>query len=62
MLKKISIGLIWLLAILCHTVPFLFLSHVNAWYGSFLFWLIVGLLIIGLNIIATQSLTEDKLP
>jgi len=50
------------MAILCHTVPFLLLSHVNAWYGSFLFWLIVGLLIIGLNLIATQSLTEDELP
>lgn len=42
-------GIIWALAmavllVLAYLVPYTVLSRVDAWYGSFLFWTVFGLL------------------
>lgn len=58
MVRKLSLACIWILALLCYVVPYLFLDQVNAWYGSFLFWTVTGLLVIALNLAATRDLRE----
>lgn len=45
---------VWLLVLLSYIVPYTLLSDVQAWYGSFLFWTIVGLLVVFLNILITK--------
>ncbi|AKO51249.1 hypothetical protein ABA45_01415 [Marinobacter psychrophilus] len=52
------IWFVWLLVVLCYAVPYGFLSDVQAWYGSFLFWSLTGLLIIGANIFMTKDFEE----
>lgn len=32
-----------------YVVPYLFFSQVDAWYGSFLFWIVVTLAVIVIN-------------
>lgn len=59
MSKKLSLACIGVLAVLCYVVPYLFLSHVNAWYGSFLFWMVTGVLVILLNLNATRDFKEQ---
>ncbi|MGB6242052.1 MAG: hypothetical protein WBF69_06175 [Castellaniella sp.] len=56
MVRKLSLAGIWILALLCYVVPYLFLDQVNAWYGSFLFWAVTGALVILLNLVATRDL------
>ncbi|WP_298015572.1 hypothetical protein [uncultured Castellaniella sp.] len=60
MARKLSLACIWLLALLCYGVPYLFLDRVNAWYGSFLFWTLAGALVIVLNLVATRDFREDE--
>lgn len=45
---------VWLLVLLSYVVPYTLLSDVQAWYGSFLFWTAVGLLVVVLNILITR--------
>jgi hypothetical protein len=59
MLKKLSLAGICLLVLFCYAVPYLLLDHINAWYGSFLFWTLAGLLVIVLNGLATRDFTEE---
>lgn len=59
MLRTLSLACIGVLALLCYVVPYLFLDQVNAWYGSFLFWAAVGVLVIILNLVATHQLREQ---
>ncbi|GHC21414.1 hypothetical protein GCM10010082_11380 [Kushneria pakistanensis] len=47
-------GVIGLLVIPGIVVPFTLLSRVQAWYGSFLLWSVLGLLVIVLNALATR--------
>lgn len=35
-------------------VPFTLLSQVHAWYGSFLLWAVMGVLVIVINALATR--------
>lgn len=58
--RKKSIAFIWLLVLLCYLVPYFVLSHVNAWYGSFLFWTLIGLLVIVFNIVATRDFKQEN--
>ncbi len=60
MIRKLSLACIWVLALLCYGVPYLFLDRVNAWYGSFLFWAVTGVLVIVLNLAATRDLQEHE--
>ncbi|WP_323011875.1 hypothetical protein [Castellaniella sp.] len=55
MARKISLACVWVLAILCFVVPYWVLDQVNAWYGSFLFWGVAGVLVIICNLIATRD-------
>jgi len=59
MSSKTSITLVWILVGLCYIVPYLLLGSVNAWYGSFLFFCLVGLAVIALNIHATRKFDRD---
>lgn len=46
---------VWLLVLLSYLVPYTVLRGVQAWYGSFLFWSVVGLLVVVLNVIITRD-------
>ncbi|MDO6788270.1 hypothetical protein Q4589_11775 [Cobetia marina] len=52
------IWLIWALILLCYAVPYTLLSDVGAWYGSFLFWLVAGLVVIAVNLYITKDFEE----
>lgn len=47
--------LILLLVLLAFILPFTLLTNVQAWYGSFLLWGVIALLIIAINIIFTKD-------
>lgn len=56
--KKITIfcgTLIGMLILLAYLLPYTALSGIKTWYGSFLLWSVIGLLIIILNIIVTKD-------
>ncbi|GAA4827525.1 hypothetical protein [Garicola koreensis] len=51
----------WLLSsipvvmILMFAVPYTLLREVNAWYGSFLFWSVGTVVVIGINVVLTRE-------
>lgn len=47
----VSLGLI----LLAYVIPYTFLSEVAKWYGSFLLWIVIALLIIGVNVMLTRN-------
>jgi len=46
---------VWILVLSCYVVPYGLLGGVEAWYGSFLFWCVVGVLVIIANIMITRT-------
>ena len=50
---------IWILVALCYLVPYTVLRDVNAWYGSFLLWTVVGGLVIITNVLITRTFTDE---
>ncbi|WNK19004.1 hypothetical protein P1P91_08915 [Halomonas piscis] len=46
---------VWGLVLLSYLIPYTLLTRVQAWYGSFLFWTLVGLAVIALNIVMTKD-------
>lgn len=48
-------GLICVLILLAYVLPYTVLTHVHAWYGSFLVWGIIAVLIIIANIFVTKD-------
>lgn len=62
MSQRTAIYLVWLLVALCYVVPYALLRNVNAWYGSFLFFTVVGVLVIVLNLWATRDFGRDERP
>ena len=44
-----------LLIAACYFVPYVLLGDVASWKGAFLFWTVAGLLVIGVNAMATAS-------
>jgi len=52
------IWFVGLLVFLSYAVPYSVLTHVQAWYGSFLFWSLIGVLVIVANIFMTQDFKE----
>ncbi|MFD2045277.1 hypothetical protein ACFSTA_16455 [Ornithinibacillus salinisoli] len=59
-MKKNKVKLVWgalivLLILLAYILPYTVLSTVNDWYGSFLLWGIIGVLIIIANIMVTRD-------
>lgn len=41
--------------ILMFAVPYTLLREVNAWYGSFLFWSVGTVVVIGINVVLTRQ-------
>lgn len=60
MLRKLSLGLMVLLIAACYFVPYGMLGDVASWKGAFLFWTIAGLLVIGVNAMATASFGGEE--
>ncbi|SFH70868.1 hypothetical protein [Modicisalibacter xianhensis] len=54
MQRKHAIWLVLGLVLLSYVVPYTLLRDVQAWYGSFLFWTVIGLLVIVLNVVMTR--------
>ncbi|MCM3585570.1 hypothetical protein M3182_07390 [Mesobacillus maritimus] len=49
-------GVICLLVILsAYVIPYTGLSNVEKWYGSFLLWFVVGIVVILINLIITRD-------
>lgn len=59
MRKNNLIALLGVLIVLCYVLPYTVLSTVQAWYGSFLLWSIVGVLIVIINFAITKDFEED---
>lgn len=59
MLRRISFILIGIVLLASFAVPYVFLHSVGTWKGSFLFWVVAGLLIILLNVTATTGFSGD---
>ncbi|MBB4004766.1 MAG: hypothetical protein V7704_03020 [Aurantimonas endophytica] len=59
-MRKLSLGLMGLLIAACYFVPYGLLGNVESWKGAFLFWTIAGLLVIGVNAMATASFGSDE--
>lgn len=58
MRTNIWIGFVGLLILLSYVVPYSVLSNVQTWYGSFLFWSLIGVLVIVANIFMTEDFKE----
>ncbi|WP_139802560.1 hypothetical protein [Aurantimonas sp. 22II-16-19i] len=58
-MRKLSLGLMALLIAACYFVPYVLLGSVESWKGAFLFWTLAGLLVIGVNAMATASFGSD---
>lgn len=56
--KKFWGTFIIVLILIAYIVPYTILSNVQTWYGSFLFWGIIGVLIIFANVMATRDWRE----
>lgn len=41
-------------------VPYTLLRNVDAWYGSFLFWVVITAVVIGVNAIVSASWKDEK--
>jgi len=53
--KKFWGAVIIVLIVLAYLLPFTILSSVEKWYGSFLAWGVIGVLIIFANIMVTRD-------
>lgn len=48
-------GLIVLFMLLSYVVPYTFLSGIDAWYGSFLFWVVAAGVTIVINVLISRA-------
>ena len=51
----IGVGII----LLAYVIPYTILSDVAKWYGSFLFWSLIAVVAIGINIIVTRDWSDN---
>ncbi|MFC0268167.1 hypothetical protein [Kushneria aurantia] len=49
---------VWVLVLLGVVLPFGPLSGVQAWYGSFLLWTLMGVLVIVANVLITRRFVD----
>ncbi|MCU9612440.1 hypothetical protein OEV98_02540 [Caldibacillus lycopersici] len=47
--------LIFAIILLAYIIPYTLLTNVAAWYGSFLFWIVLTVGIIGINFFMTKD-------
>ncbi|MCQ6276249.1 hypothetical protein JMM81_15075 [Bacillus sp. V3B] len=43
------------LILLAYFIPYTILTDVFKWYGSFLYWVVLGLVIIAVNVLITRN-------
>ncbi|CEI84592.1 hypothetical protein J18TS1_42980 [Oceanobacillus oncorhynchi subsp. incaldanensis] len=60
MKEKNAAIIIGIIVLAAFTIPFVLLSHVEKWYGSFLFWLMLTFIVIGLNAILTKDWSNEE--
>lgn len=49
------IALVWVVVVLCYLIPYTVLRDIQAWYGSFLFWTLAGVVVIAINVYVTKD-------
>ncbi|WP_138416705.1 hypothetical protein [Aquibacillus sediminis] len=57
--KKLGIVLL-IIVLLSYIIPYMMLSHVASWYGSFLFWSIAAIVIIIINYLLTRDWGDNE--
>ena len=60
MKEKISAIIIGVIVLAAFIIPFTLLKEVEKWYGSFLFWLILTLIVIACNTILTKDWGNEE--
>lgn len=58
--KSLWLIVIAVLMISAFVVPFTLLTDVDAWYGSFLFWVILTALVIAINAIVSAAWRDER--
>ena len=58
--KKFWIGIMALIILSAYILPYTIFSDVHAWYGSFLWWGIVALATIFVNIMITKDWGKEE--
>ncbi len=53
--KSLWLIVVAVLILAAFVVPYTVLSDVDAWYGSFLFWIVVTALVIGVNAVVSAA-------
>ncbi|WP_028292769.1 hypothetical protein [Oceanobacter kriegii] len=51
---------VWALVLLCYVVPYGFLTEVQSWSGSFIYWTITGVLVVVANLMITKDFGEEE--
>jgi cell division protein FtsW (lipid II flippase) len=49
----------FVLILIAYLVPYTVLSEVAKWYGSFLFWVLIAVVIIGVNYVLTRDWRDE---
>lgn len=52
--------IIGILVLAAFIIPFTLLSIVEKWYGSFLFWLLLTLIVIACNVLLTKDWSNEE--
>lgn len=58
MSRRLGFALLGVLVVAAVIVPYSLLRDVQAWYGSLLFWLLVGVAVVPLNLLVTAPFKE----
>ena len=58
--KSLWLIVIAVLILAAFIVPFTLLSDVDAWYGSFLFWVVVSVFVISINAFVSASWRDKE--
>jgi cell division protein FtsW (lipid II flippase) len=49
----------FVLILIAYLVPYTVLSEVAKWYGSFLFWILIAVVIVGVNYVLTRDWRDE---
>ena len=47
------------LILLAYFIPYTLLQDVTKWYGSFLFWVLIAVVVMGVNAVVTRDWRDD---
>ena len=58
--KEIFWGIVSVVLIfLAYLIPYTILSDMAKWYGSFLFWVVIAVVVMGVNAVVTRDWRDD---